>query len=108
MITKEQAKYFIENYGNDDVFYSYHYDRFSNTAEICYFSHLGKMLTPQAIEMFVANFEKETNNYKHLLRRIIVSDTKALISGHNKFTDTTLEDNFHLFKEEILDKTEIN
>ena len=108
MITKEQAKYFIENYGNDDVFYSYSQNRLNNTVEICYFSHLGKLLTPQAIKIFIANFEKEKESYKHLLRTIVVSNTCALIYGQNKLIDTTLENNFHLFKEDIIDKVETN
>lgn len=106
MLTEAQAKKFIEKYGNDDVFYSYHYNKEINAVEISYFSHLGKFLSPQAIDMFVEKYEQNEYKYKHLLRTLVISETSAYIEGASKktkkFIDTTLIDSYYANLEDVL------
>lgn len=105
MMTEKQAKEFIKNYGNDDVFYSYRYNKATKAVEITYFSHLAKFFSPEAIELFIEKYEHFDYKYKHLLRTLVISDTSAYIEGSHKFTDRTLIDNYYKYREDIEELT---
>ena len=99
MITKEQAKDFINNYGNDDVFYSYRQNK--NYVEVEYFPNLAKFVSSEALETFLKDYSPAKDNYGNILRTIIITDDCAVIKNRDKSTDLTLENNYAKFKQDI-------
>ncbi len=96
-LTKEQIKYFIENYGNDDVYYAHHYEGADNQFLIVeFFQHLGKMVSPENIGQAIKDLEKS----KAIPQIIVLTKNGARILNDDT-CDRTLEKNYKEFLNDL-------
>ena len=80
-LTKEQIKYFIENYGNDDVYFDHHYEGANNQFLIVeFYQHLGKMVSPENIEQAKLDLAKR----KIMPNIIVITKNGARIVSSDK------------------------
>ena len=96
-LTKEQIKYFIENYGNDDVYYDHHYEGANNQFLIVeFYQHLGKMVSPENIEQAKLDLAK----LKIMPNIIVITKNGARILNDDT-QDRTLEKNYKDFLNDL-------
>ncbi len=96
-LTKEQIKYFIENYGNDDVYYDHHYEGANNQFLIVeFYQHLGKMVSPENIEQAKLDLAK----LKIMPNIIVITKNGARILNDDT-QDRTLEKNYKDFLDDL-------
>lgn len=99
-LTKKDIVEFIENYGEDDVYYS-HKRIEGNRIQIDYIPCASKMLSVEAIDLFKDDLSKNYNRYKDFLRTIIITDKKAKIVNAPNYAYKTLEENYNLFQKDF-------
>ena len=96
-LTKEQIKYFIENYGNDDVYFDHHYEGANNQLLIVeFYQHLGKMVSPENIEQAKLDLAK----LKIMPDIIVITKNGARILNDDT-QDRTLEKNYKDFLDDL-------
>lgn len=96
-LTKEQIKYFIENYGNDDVYFDHHYEGANNQFLIVeFYQHLGKMVSPENIEQAKLDLAKR----KIMPDIIAITKNGARILNDDTY-DRTLEKNYKDFLNDL-------
>ena len=96
-LTKEQIKYFIENYGNDDVYFDHHYEGANNQFLIVeFYQHLGKMVSPENIEQAKLDLAK----LKIMPDIIVITKNGARILNDDT-QDRTLEKNYKDFLDDL-------
>lgn len=96
-LTKEQIKYFIENYGNDDVYFDHHYEGANNQFLIVeFYQHLGKMVSPENIEQAKLDLAK----LKIMPNIIVITKNGARILNDDT-QDRTLEKNYKDFLDDL-------
>ena len=96
-LTKEQIKYFIENYGNDDVYYDHHYEGANNQFLIVeFYQHLGKMVSPENIEQAKLDLAK-----RKITPDIIVITKNGARILNDDTQDRTLEKNYKDFLDDL-------
>ena len=96
-LTKEQIKYFIENYGNDDVYFDHHYEGANNQFLIIeFYQHLGKMVSPENIEQAKLDLAKR----KIMPDIIVITKNGARILNDDTY-DRTLEKNYKDFLNDL-------
>ena len=96
-LTKEQIKYFIENYGNDDVYFDHHYEGANNQFLIVeFYQHLGKMVSPENIEQAKLDLAK----LKIMPDIIVITKNGARILNDDT-QDRTLEKNYKDFLNDL-------
>lgn len=96
-LTKEQIKYFIENYGNDDVYFDHHYEGANNQFLIVeFYQHLGKMVSPENIEQAKLDLAK----LKIMPNIIVITKNGARILNDDT-KDRTLEKNYKDFLDDL-------
>lgn len=96
-LTKEQIKYFIENYGNDDVYFDHHYEGANNQFLIVeFYQHLGKMVSPENIEQAKLDLAKR----KIMPDIIVITKNGARILNDDTY-DRTLEKNYKDFLNDL-------
>ena len=96
-LTKEQIKYFIENYGNDDVYYDHHYEGANNQFLIVeFYQHLGKMVSPENIEQAKLDLAK-----RKITPDIIVITKNGARILNDDTQDRTLEKNYKDFLNDL-------
>ena len=96
-LTKEQIKYFIENYGNDDVYFDHHYEGANNQFLIVeFYQHLGKMVSPENIEQAKLDLAK----LKIMPNIIVITKNGARILNDDTY-DRTLEKNYKDFLNDL-------
>ena len=96
-LTKEQIKYFIENYGNDDVYFDHHYEGANNQFLIVeFYQHLGKMVSPENIEQAKLDLAK-----LKIMPDIIVITKNGAIILNDDTQDRTLEKNYKDFLNDL-------
>ena len=96
-LTKEQIKYFIENYGNDDVYFDHHYEGANNQFLIVeFYQHLGKMVSPENIEQAKLDLAK----LKIMPNIIVITKNGARILNDDT-QDRTLEKNYKDFLNDL-------
>lgn len=101
-LTKEQIKYFIENYGNDDVYFDHHYEGSNNQFLIVeFYQHLGKMVSPENIEQAKLDLVK-----RKIMPDIIVITKNGAKILNDDTQDRTLEENYKDFLNDL--KNEYN
>ena len=99
-LTKEQIKYFIENYGNDDVYFDHHYEGANNQFLIVeFYQHLGKMVSPENIEQAKLDLAKR----KIMPDIIAITKNGARILNDDTY-DRTLEKNYKDFLNDLKNK----
>ncbi len=96
-LTKEQIKYFIENYGNDDVYFDHHYEGANNQFLIVeFYQHLGKMVSPENIEQAKLDLAKR----KIMPDIIVITKNGARILNDDTY-DRSLEKNYKDFLNDL-------
>lgn len=96
-LTKEQIKYFIENYGNDDVYFDHHYEGANNQFLIVeFYQHLGKMVSPENIEQAKLDLAK-----RKIMPNIIVITKNGARILNDDTQDRTLEKNYKDFLDDL-------
>lgn len=96
-LTKEQIKYFIENYGNDDVYFDHHYEGANNQFLIVkFYQHLGKMVSPENIEQAKLDLAK-----RKIMPDIIVITKNGARILNDDTQDRTLEENYKDFLNDL-------
>ncbi len=96
-LTKEQIKYFIENYGNDDVYFDHHYEGANNQFLIVeFYQHLGKMVSPENIEQAKLDLAK-----RKIMPDIIVITKNSARILNDDTQDRTLEKNYKDFLDDL-------
>ena len=96
-LTKEQIKYFIENYGNDDVYFDHHYEGANNQFLIVeFYQHLGKMVSPENIEQAKLDLVK-----RKIMPDIIVITKNGARILNDDTQDRTLEENYKDFLNDL-------
>lgn len=96
-LTKEQIKYFIENYGNDDVYFDHHYEGANNQFLIVeFYQHLGKMVSPENIEQAKLDLAK-----RKIMPDIIVITKNGARILNDDTQDRTLEKNYKDFLNDL-------
>lgn len=96
-LTKEQIKYFIENYGNDDVYFDHHYEGANNQFLIVeFYQHLGKMVSPENIEQAKLDLAK-----RKIMPNIIVITKNGARILNDDTQDRTLEKNYKDFLNDL-------
>ena len=96
-LTKEQIKYFIENYGNDDVYFDHHYEGANNQFLIVeFYQHLGKMVSPENIEQAKLDLAK-----RKITPDIIVITKNGARILNDDTQDRTLEKNYKDFLDDL-------
>ena len=99
-LTKEQIKYYIENYGNDDVYFDHHYEGANNQFLIVeFYQHLGKMVSPENIEQAKLDLAK----LKIMPNIIVITKNGARILNDDT-QDRTLEKNYKDFLDDLKDE----
>ncbi len=96
-LTKEQIKYFIENYGNDDVYFDHHYEGANNQFLIVeFYQHLGKMVSPENIEQAKLDLAK-----RKIMPDIIVITKNSARILNDDTQDRTLEKSYKDFLDDL-------
>ena len=102
-LTKEQIKYFIENYGNDDVYFNHRYEGINkDIIYIEYFPHLGKMTQKENYNKYIKDLMMAGITPKV----IIVTNKYAKILSKDVY-DKTLEKNYKKFLKDLKNENNI-
>lgn len=105
-LTKEQIKKFINEYGNDDLYYRHHYEGKNNEIIVVQFiPHIGKCISEQFFKGAIEELEKR-NEIEECLRTLIITNRGARIVSNDAW-DRTLEKSYHKFLQDLYDDNQI-
>lgn len=105
-LTKEQIKKFINEYGNDDLYYRHHYEGKNNEIIVVHFiPHIGKFMSEQFFDETIKELEKK-NKIEECLKTLIITNRGARIVSNDAW-DRTLEKSYHKFLQDLYDDNQI-
>lgn len=95
-LSKEQIVDFIENYGNEDAYFSHEYKK-DGSIIVNYIPNAGKCLSDKAIEKLKKEMMTNQRLYAESIRTVCLYNNYCQIYNKNRYTDLSLEKNYEKF-----------
>ena len=95
-LTKNQIIDFVENYGNDHVFFDYCVNEKGNYI-VRYIPILAKLVSQETLPIAIKEIKQNPTKYNDSIVTIVLTENKAYILNANQYTDMSRVENYQRF-----------